>query len=289
MRSLRGRAHAPTSESEAFLGAAVEHLPDIADQARAEELEQRLARIEHVLDTRALSMVFQPIVELATGKFVGIEALARFSATPARPPDLWFAEAAAVGLNVELELLAVKLALAQLHRVPPQAYLAMNISPATLCSPAATELLERVANSRLVVELTEHSQVGDCEALRRAITRLRSQGVRIAVDDAGSAFASLRHILSVHPDIIKIDVAITRDIDTDSARRALAASLVTFGREIDATVVAEGIETREELETLRGLELSYGQGSYLACPDRLPILPCLNPGRVLEMHRTTAG
>jgi EAL domain-containing protein (putative c-di-GMP-specific phosphodiesterase class I) len=63
----------------------------------------------------------------------------------------------------------------------------------------------------------------------------------------------------------------------------------TFGREIDATVVAEGIETREELETLRGLELSYGQGSYLASPDRLPILPCLNPGRVLEMHRTTAG
>jgi len=63
----------------------------------------------------------------------------------------------------------------------------------------------------------------------------------------------------------------------------------TFGREIDAIVVAEGIETREELETLRGLELSYGQGSYLASQDRLPILPCLNPGRVLEMHRTTAG
>lgn len=165
----------------------------------------------------------------------------------------------------------------------------MNISPETLCSPDATELLERVANSRLVVELTEHSQVDDYEALQRTITGLRSQGVRIAVDDAGSAFASLRHILRVRPDIIKIDVAITRGIDTDSARRALAASLVTFGREIDATVVAEGIETREELETLRGLELSYGQGSYLAYPDRLPILPCLNPGRVLEMHRTTAG
>jgi PAS domain S-box-containing protein len=242
-----------------------------AEQARAEERQARLARIEHVLGARAISMVFQPISDLATGDVVGAEALARFSATPVRPPDVWFAEAADVGLAVELELLAVKLALAQLHRLPPRAYLALNISPATLCTPAAAELFGRTASRRIVVELTEHSQVDDYDALHAALKPLRAAGIRVAVDDAGSGFASLRHILNIHPDIIKVDISITRHIDTDPARRALAAALVTFGHEIGATLIAEGVETCGELETLRALGVTSGQGYHLGQPAPLPI------------------
>ena len=102
---------------------------------------------------------------------------------------------------------------------------------------------------------------------------LRARGVQLMIDDAGAGFASLRHVLGLHPDAIKLDLSLTRDIDSDPVRRALAASLVAFAREIGATIVAEGIETRGELETLRALGVTHGQGlpspvlSRARCPS----------------------
>src|SRR5680860_1166800 len=95
------------------------------------------------------------------------------------------------------------------------------------------------------------------------------------IDDAGAGFASLRHVLGLHPDAVKLDLSLTRDIDRDPVRRALAASLVTFAREIGAAIVAEGIETRAELEALRALGVTHGQGYLLARPGSGPV-----PGRV---------
>jgi EAL domain-containing protein (putative c-di-GMP-specific phosphodiesterase class I) len=138
-------------------------------------------------------------------------------------------------------------------------------------SPPFFELVREVPAGRLVVELTEHDRVDDYAYLLQALTRLRDLGARIAVDDAGSGFASLQHILNIRPDIIKLDLALTRDIDTDPARRALASSLVMFGRDIGAVIIAEGIETRDELDTIRALGLQHGQGFYLAHPSELPV------------------
>jgi EAL domain-containing protein (putative c-di-GMP-specific phosphodiesterase class I) len=108
--------------------------------------------------------------------------------------------------------------------------------------------------------------VRDYEALNAAMQRMRGRGIRLAVDDAGSGFASLRHILQLAPDIIKIDNALTRNVYKDPARRALAAGLISFAAELGATIVAEGIQTRQELETLRELGVRYGQGFYLGRP-----------------------
>ena len=91
------------------------------------------------------------------------------------------------------------------------------------------------------------------------------------VDDAGAGFASLRHVLGLSPDVIKLDLSLTRDIDSDPVRRALAASLVAFAREIGAAIVAEGIETGGELETLRALGVTHGQGYYIARPLSGPV------------------
>jgi EAL domain-containing protein (putative c-di-GMP-specific phosphodiesterase class I)/FixJ family two-component response regulator len=241
-----------------------------------ELLSAQSRRIREVLDGGRLSMVFQPIVDLEAGSVVGFEALARFPSAPERPTETWFAEATAVGLRSELELAAVEAALAALPEVPGEAYLSVNALPATLASAYLAELLETAPADRLVIEITEHAPVHDYEALNAAIQRMRSSGIRLAVDDAGSGFASLRHILQLSPDIIKIDNALTRNVYKDPARRALAAGLISFAGELGAAVVAEGIQSRQELETLRELGVRYGQGFYLGRPG--PIADVMTMG-----------
>jgi PAS domain S-box-containing protein len=239
--------------------------------AASQERRNRRARIQQVLDGGGPTMVFQPIVELATGKPVGAEALARFPVHQPRRPDEWFADAADVGLGVELELSAVRAALSQLDSLPAGTYLSLNAGPDTVLSPALHQLLRSAPADRIVLELTEHTGVADYTALTDALDALRCRGVRLAVDDAGTGFSSLQHILNVKPDIIKLDRGLIENIDTDPARRALAGSLMTFANEIGAQVVAEGIETAREQTVLRRLGVRYGQGFYLGRPGPLPL------------------
>jgi EAL domain-containing protein (putative c-di-GMP-specific phosphodiesterase class I) len=113
--------------------------------------------------------------------------------------------------------------------------------------------------------------VVDYSALTEALDALRCRGVRLAVDDAGSGFSSLQHILNLKPDIIKLDRALVEAIDTDPARRALAGSLLTFANEIGAQVIAEGIENLREQTALRRLGIRYGQGFHLGLPGPMSL------------------
>ncbi|MGZ8701947.1 MAG: EAL domain-containing protein [Gaiellaceae bacterium] len=239
-------------------------------------LKAQSERIRDVLDNGRLSMVFQPIVDLEAEVVVGFEALARFPFAPDRPTETWFTEAAATGLRLELELAAVKAALEVLPEAPVGPYLSVNAMPDTLASDGLAELLAAAPADRLVLEITEHAPVRDYEALNTAMHRMRGRGVRLAVDDAGSGFASLRHILQLAPDIIKIDIALTRNVYKDPARRALAAGLISFAAELGATIVAEGIQSRQELDALRELGVRYGQGFYLGRPA--PIADVMSVG-----------
>lgn len=246
---------------------------ELADHAaeerrRAEERAERTGRIRNALDVSPPTMVFQPIVHLASGGLTGVEALARFPGPPQRPPDEWFAEAGSVGLGVDLELRAASAAVGALARLPEPAYLAINVSPAVILDGRIAGLIAPEAR-RVVLELTEHEAVAGYEPLVTALSELRRTGARLAVDDAGSGYASLRHILRLEPDIIKLDLDLVRDIHVDPARRALAASMVRFSRETGAAIVAEGIETAAELETLRALDVGHGQGYHLARPGPL--------------------
>ncbi|MCU1449133.1 MAG: hypothetical protein JWP02_1303 [Acidimicrobiales bacterium] len=241
------------------------------ERSRTVELLQKRERIERVLDADPPTMVFQPVVDLHTGRVVGAEALARFTCEPQRPPDVWFAEAEDVGLGSDLELAALERGLTGLDEMPDDTYMAVNISAATATNPALTNALARLPGTRVVLELTEHTRVEDYDTLLAALDGLRCQSVRVAVDDAGSGYAGLGHILRLRPDIIKLDIDLTRGIDADPVRRALAASLVTFGAEIGADITAEGIETAEELDVLRSLGVACGQGYYLARPGPLPL------------------
>jgi EAL domain-containing protein (putative c-di-GMP-specific phosphodiesterase class I) len=197
---------------------------------------------------------------------VGVEALARFVGLPERPPNAWFAEAEAMSLGVHLELVAIDKALDALLELSPDVYLSVNVSPATLMDARFCRLVSRADPRRLVLELTEHARVGDYECLDRAMDTLRAAGMRIAIDDAGAGFSSLRHILKLRPDLIKLDLSLIRDINLDPSKQALAASLISFAEKSNATIVAEGIESAGELSTLVELGVGYGQGLFLGEP-----------------------
>jgi EAL domain-containing protein (putative c-di-GMP-specific phosphodiesterase class I) len=196
-----------------------------------------------------------------------MEALARFPQEPARDPSVWFAEADLVGLQLDLELAAVR---AAFHGGPPPNghYLAVNVSPATATSERFHELIRDAPPAAVVIEVTEHAPIDDYEAFRRDLETIRRRGVRLAVDDAGAGFASLNHIVQLSPDFIKLDISLTRRVHRDRNRRALARALISFASEIGATILAEGIEQQEELEALKEIGVAYGQGFYLGRPAR---------------------
>ena len=253
-----------------FLRVLAEIVADQIDREQLESEKRRLewSRIRAILDSDHMDIEFQPIFDLLDCRVVSLEALARFWTEPMRPPSAWFAEATEVGLGVELELAAMRAALLRLEDFPADVAIALNVSPATALDPRFCELLVDVAE-RVVIEITEHAQVDDYDALRDALAPLRERGAQLAIDDVGAGFANLRHILRLAPDIVKLDLSLTQEIARDPAREALASSLVGFAGGVGASIVAEGISSDEDLALLRTLGVDYGQGFHLARPSPL--------------------
>jgi len=239
-------------------------------------------RIEPVLlEPGLLSTVVQPIVDLRDGSVVMVEALARFLPEPVRPPDVWFDEAHRCDLGIALEMLAVNRAMALLDELPEHVSMSVNVGPLAVRSPLFREAIERVDPDRIVLELTEHKVVDDYPGLVASLRSLRRLGVRVAIDDTGSGYSSLAHILKIAPDFIKLDRELTSGIDVDPVRRAMAMALVTFAGDTGAQIVAEGIETADELGELRRLGIPFGQGYHLGRPapvDDLVAQPRTLPG-----------
>jgi EAL domain-containing protein (putative c-di-GMP-specific phosphodiesterase class I) len=232
-------------------------------------LTERTSEITAAMAAGQPTIAYQPIYDLRTNRLAGLECLSRFNTDPRRPPDAWFAAAAEVGMSVELELAAIRTALLALPLVPADAYLAVNCSPQTILDSGLADLLHAVEMSRLVLEITEHDYIEDYPPLLAALAPLRALGVRVAIDDAGAGYASLRHVLHIQPELIKLDISLTRNIDSDPKRRALASALIAFARETQARIVAEGVETETELRTLKQLGAGCAQGYFLARPMAL--------------------
>jgi EAL domain-containing protein (putative c-di-GMP-specific phosphodiesterase class I) len=257
----------------------------VTEAAQAERRRAASRRVEAVLaidrdesvDRHAggvrLQMVYQPILDLATGEVLGAEALARFGTEPQRSPAQWFIEAAEVGLAIQLELAAIRRAAEGLALLPPTAFLSVNASADTIRSPALLDLIDDLPGPRVIIELTEHEPVADYRELVPSVNRLRERGVRLAVDDAGAGFTSLQQILQLAPDLIKLDRGFIEGLADDPVRRALTTALLTFATDIGATLVAEGVATAEELHALRTLGVRHGQGRFLGEPTALPFDP----------------
>ncbi len=235
--------------------------PEVRDQERRTEIEGRL---DPVVADGGPVVLLQPIVDLATGGRVGAEALSRFPAEWGRTPDVVFAEAHSVGMGHALELQALERAAEHLDRVA--GYVAMNVSPATVLTPACGELLGRLPLDRVVLELTEHDEVEDYDVLLATLAPFRAAGLRLAIDDVGAGFSSLRHIVVTSPDVIKLDRSIAAGVAGDHVLATLVGSLVTFAHGSGARVVAEGVETADDAAALRTLGVDFGQGWHFGRP-----------------------
>lgn len=224
--------------------------------------EQR--RIAAVIAAAAFRPVFQPVVELATGVTVGFEALTRFD--DGSRPDLVFAAAVACGMGIELEIVTLEAALVDARRIPPDAWLSLNVSPALLAKGGST-LAELLAATRrpVVLEVTEHEVIDAYAPLREALALLGPR-VRLAIDDAGAGVANFNHLVELRPNYVKIDAGLVRGVDTDPSRRAVVVGLIHFAAEAGCEIIAEGIETEAERAMVAELGVTLGQGYLLARP-----------------------
>ncbi len=271
VEAIRGAARGESSLSTRVAGEVVQELRGQLE-LRHHEAEMRRRREQLVRGLmEGVKMVFQPIVDLRSRRTVGVEALARFGGSPSRPPNAWFDEADGLDMRDGLELATVRAALGARERMPDDVYLSVNVSPATAVGRSFMAFVAEEPLAGVVFEISEHARVEDYEQLNAMVAAVRAKGGRLAIDDAGAGFASLQHILRLAPDIIKLDMAFTRDVDSDPARRALASALSSFATEIGARLVDEGIETAKEMEALRTLGVRYGQGFYLGKPRPDPV------------------
>jgi EAL domain-containing protein (putative c-di-GMP-specific phosphodiesterase class I) len=230
--------------------------------------DRKRERILRVIDAGGPQVVIQPIRRLVSSEIVGFEALSRFGSGSLTPAE-WFEDAHACGLGAELEIAALRGAVE--HAWPAMAdrgdaYLAINVSPSTLGHPEAVKMIGQLPADRVVVELTEHELITDSEHLG-ALRRIRSAGIRIAVDDVGAGFAGLHRLLTLRPDIIKLDRSIVATIETDRSRRALTRALAGFAEELGIALVAEGIERWSQTLSLTELGVAIGQGYLLGPPE----------------------
>ncbi len=226
--------------------------PSASDERR--EIEALLRRPE------AIRPVFQPLVELATGRIGGYEALSRICGD--RRPDQWFLQAHRVGLGPELEAAALRAALAVPGR-PASTFLALNVSPVALLTPVVQAALPADL-SKYVIELTEHELFAADAVLDEVLDAMRLRGARVALDDAGAGYAGLQQLIRVAPDILKLDRSLVHGAHADPSRVALIEALASFAADTGAAVCGEGVEDLEDLRALARVDVTYAQGYAVA-------------------------
>jgi len=286
-------------ESERYLVAmsAAVQASGLADRIGMSQSSQvvQTKMLDYFFSLRALhGVTFQPIVELSTMELHEYECLFR-PQMPQVPSSIASVVAAAIDTerSVELDLFIVHTILDRAGRLEAQAReagkdprrFAVNLTPASLLdegftAPRIADMVRDAGLSpnRITIECTEQQSVPDLDALKRQVKALRKLGFGFAVDDAGAGYASFALIAALRPSIIKIDREITHGISRDDAKHALVEAFYLFSRRIDARLVAEGIETRADLETLRTIGVDFGQGYLLGKPNAEPQKPRnLNP------------
>ena len=216
-------------------------------------------------DLPAITMVVQPIVEIATRRVVGHEALARF-AGPHLDVQRVFQRAHRDGYGDLLELSAVRAALSLPDR-PSTHELYVNVSTTALASARFWAGLPMRLDG-VVVELGEDQEILDVAVLASHVRRLRARGARIALDDLGAGAGEFSRLSALRPDVVKIDRSVVDGCASDTGRSAVIRALATYAEHLGATVCAEGVETQADLEHLAAVGIAHAQGYLFARPGR---------------------
>ena len=242
-------------------------MDDTSDRLRRDD------ELEQVLNENRIQLVFQPIINLADGSVFGYEALSRGPiGTRLESADALFSAAAAVGATQRLEHVCRFGSIAAAADIPSGCFLFLNVSPRALEEQKdglSREVIEqmRLAQERVVLEISEKQAIADFELFKLTLLYYYRQGFKVAIDNAGAGHNSLRAVIEVRPHFIKLAMALVRDIDRDRAKNALVSAIIIFAKRIDARVLAEGIETVDELATLIEIGVDLGQGFLLGRPS----------------------
>jgi len=240
----------------------------------ARDAEERTVKLREIIDSGSVTTLVHPLFDLETMDVIGYEALSRGPAdSEFERPDKLFRVAYDADLVVRLERLCRRKALEAAMDLTEGHLLFMNIEPESIGDPDLREVLTSrrlsdagVTPDRIVLEITERTAICDFEAFRSTLEYLRALGFHCAIDDAGAGYGSLQCLAEVRPDWLKIDISLVRGCDGDGIRSQLISSLVSFADTVGVSLVAEGIETVDELHTLRELGVRYGQGFLFTEP-----------------------
>ncbi len=251
-----------------------------------------LDEFQRLMEEKNFEIEYQPIISLSSGVILGWEALTRGPRDGNfRSPQVIFSFAAEVNLLYPLERICRHLAVERLGSIGTDQKIFLNINPLTICDPnfVKGETLNLIRQNGLnqkniVFEITEQADMRNMPHFKRTLEHYRDQGYMVAIDDTGAGFSSLQAIAQVRPDYIKIDMSLVRGVDEDPVKRALMETFVAFSEKINCCIIAEGIETENELKALVGMGVHYGQGYHLARPAFPKSAPsnelCLNIARL---------
>ncbi|MFO6447046.1 EAL domain-containing protein [Erythrobacter sp. NE805] len=242
----------------------------VSDQIEGRiELEEQgidaAQEIARLIGDDDIAIIHQPIYDLTDWHLIGHECLMRHKSDPHRSPIELLERARTAGKTVELELHVARKALATLDPAHPERFVAINVSSATLASQELARMIPASFASRLVIELQDHDTVGHPAAVRQTIQFWKERSW-VAVNSTGGGFSGLRALVDLGPDIVKLDHDFLSGLAADPARRALVKALVQFAADTEVTLIAQGVETREDLQALRELGVRFAQGYILGKP-----------------------
>lgn len=269
---LTGRGDAEDLEKRVY-----EALDDaLGDALRRSERgtgeDERLLR--RVLDDGALGTAFQPVVDLEERRVIGYEALSRPRVEPIITPERLFRIAHQQDALWRLERLARERALAAARHLNEEHLLFLNVDPDALLDPLlrGPETISRLkaaglSPGRVVLELTENRALVNDKPFREAMKLFRRRGYRFALDDVGAGYAGLSTIAEISPDFLKLDMSLVRNLDRNPLKRGLVSTIREFAHRVDIRLVAEGVESVDELRVLRQVGVKLAQGYLFARPE----------------------
>jgi EAL domain-containing protein (putative c-di-GMP-specific phosphodiesterase class I) len=244
------------------------HIPDLT--TNSEESRPTREDVAKLLESDAISVVYQPVVDMRVGDdattVVGYESLARF---PHSTPPEWFASAGSAGMGLDLELLAIRAGIEGFSSRKADSFLALNLSNATLLASRLISALDGIDPGRVVLELSDTARIRSYQTTRRTVDALRERGIRLAVDDVGADEIDLWHILRLDPEVIKLDRHLVADQENIRRNSALIRGITVMARDLGVMVVAEAVETEHERQRLLSLGVEFGQGYLFGKPAPL--------------------
>jgi len=241
------------------------------------KIKEMIIELRRIIEQKDVRIFFQPIIFLSDKKILGYEAFCRGpEKTVFEDATTLFSFATEKNMFLDVELLSLSLAIQKAEFLTPSQYLFLNVDPLFLGTKEFKDLVflknSKILPKQLCFEITERSFIKNFADLASILNYFHTQGIKIAIDDVGEGYSSLKAIVELQPTFIKIDMGMVRNVDHDSTKRLIVQLIVEIAKKLNIFTIAEGIETEEEINTLASLGVDYGQGYLIGKPQQSIIL-----------------